>query len=241
MPEYIQSKDKIMEDYLSSLLTEVSSEPEVELNTDNKTLNRLLNSDEIQELTTAKSRGSLQTDSGNLESTQDSVNVDSKVSQNDVEEAPESHIILTDFQALFFDVAGLTLAVPLTELGGIHKIDKIGPLFGKPTWFKGVMLHKERKLNVVDTAEWVMPNNINEKLSDSLKYKYLVMLKESSWGLACEELVSTSTLKTDDVKWRTSVGKRPWLAGTVKEKMCALLNVNQLINLLDKGQGSNEH
>ena len=29
-----------------------------------------------------------------------------------------------DFQAMFFDVAGLLIAVPLIELGGIHNNDK---------------------------------------------------------------------------------------------------------------------
>ena len=95
------------------------------------------------------------------------------------------------FQALFFEVAGLTLAVPLTSLGGIHQIEKIGPLFGKPDWFMGVMLHRESKLSVV-------------------------------------------------VKWRESTGKRPWLAGMVKEKMCALIDVEELISMLNKGLGSND-
>lgn len=46
-----------------------------------------------------------------------------------------------EFQALFFDVAGLTVAVPLTELGGIHNMGKLNSLIGKPDWFMGVMVH----------------------------------------------------------------------------------------------------
>ena len=91
-----------------------------------------------------------------------------------------------EFQALFFEIAGLTLAVPLTELGGIHKIDTINPLFGKPKWFKGVMLHKEQKFNVVDTAKWIMPEKSAEKVAESTKYQYLIVLGDSGWGLGCE-------------------------------------------------------
>ena len=144
------------------------------------------------------------------------------------------------FQALFFEVAGLTLAVPLTSLGGIHQIEKIGPLFGKPDWFMGVMLHRESKLNVVDSAKWVMPEKYDENLAQSLNYRYLIMLGESAWGLASEKLVNTVNLTTDDVKWRESTGKRPWLAGMVKEKMCALIDVEELIYMLNKGLGSND-
>ncbi|RDV25091.1 chemotaxis protein CheW [Alteromonas aestuariivivens] len=144
------------------------------------------------------------------------------------------------FQALFFEVAGLTLAVPLITLGGIHQLEKIGPLIGKPDWFKGVMLHREQKLSVVDTARWVMPEKCNPSLIEGLDYQYLIMLGDSNWGLASEKLVNTVTLKKDEVKWRESSGKRPWLAGMVKQRMCALIDVEQLISMLNNGLGSND-
>nr|WP_137167741.1 chemotaxis protein CheW [Salinimonas lutimaris] len=144
------------------------------------------------------------------------------------------------FQALFFEVAGLTLAVPLITLGGIHKLDKISPLFGKPDWFKGVMLHREQKLNVVDTAIWVMPEKYDQNLAEKLNYQYLIMLSDSLWGLASDKLVNTVTLSKQEVKWREVTGKRPWLAGMVKDKMCALLDVSQLITMLNSGLGSQD-
>ena len=81
--------------------------------------------------------------------------------QVEPEEEPQpdamSEYMEDDFQALFFKVAGLTLAVPLKSLGGIHQVGKISPLMGKPKWFKGIMTEREDKLQVVDTARWVMP------------------------------------------------------------------------------------
>lgn len=144
------------------------------------------------------------------------------------------------FQALFFEVAGLTLAVPLITLGGIHQLTKLGPLFGKPKWFMGIMLHREEKLSVVDTAQWVMPEKYDQNLADQLNYQYLIMLGDSSWGLASEKLVNTVSLTKADVKWREASSKRPWLAGMVKDKMCALLDVDELIAMLDNGLGSKD-
>lgn len=140
-----------------------------------------------------------------------------------------------DFQAMFFDVAGLMIAVPLIELGGIHNNDKTTSLMGKPDWFKGVMLRRDEKVNVVDTALWVMPEKCNEALISALNYKYIIMLSDSSWGLTAEKLVDTVTLKQEDVKWLDTPNKRPWLAGLVKNRMCALLDVQSLIKLLEKG------
>ncbi len=145
-----------------------------------------------------------------------------------------------DFQALFFNVSGLTIAVPLIELGGIHKIEKTTALIGKPDWFTGVMLYRDDKINVVDTALWVMPEKCDEKLKSSLNYQYVIMLNDSAWGLTAENLVDTVVLKQDGVKWLDSTSKRPWLAGLVKDKMCALLDVTALIQLLNDGGGINQ-
>lgn len=144
------------------------------------------------------------------------------------------------FQAMFFNVAGLTIAVPLIELGGIHNEDKTTSLMGKPKWFTGVMLHRDEKINVVNTALWVMPEKCDEALINSLNYQYIVMLGNSHWGLSAETLVDTVTLEQEDVKWLDLPNKRPWLAGLVKERMCALLDVESLIKLLDAGANINQ-
>ncbi|GAA4496564.1 chemotaxis protein CheW [Pseudaeromonas paramecii] len=135
-----------------------------------------------------------------------------------------------EFQALFFSVAGITFGVPLTELGGIHQLGKLNSLFGKPDWFAGVMTQRDRQLNVVDTGRWIMPDK--EATTD---YQYLIMLGESTWGLACHELMGTEWLNRDQIKWRDKAAKRPWLAGMVKDKMCALLHVRELLTLLKQG------
>ena len=144
------------------------------------------------------------------------------------------------FQALFFSVAGLKVALPLKELGGIHKITTLNTLPGKPAWYKGVMLYREQKINVVNTAMWVMPEKYDQQLAETLNYQYVIMLGKSSWGLACESLVNTVALEQDDVKWRATEGKRPWLAGLIKQHMCALLDVEAMIALLAQGAGSSD-
>lgn len=143
------------------------------------------------------------------------------------------------FQALFFSVAGLKLAVPLTELGGIHQLGDINSLFGKPAWFKGVMLYRQQKISVVDSARWVMPEKYDQQLQQKLNYQYVIMLGTSNWGLTCETLINTFSLEQDEVKWRETDGKRPWMAGLIKKHMCALVDVDAMINLLNRGQDIN--
>ncbi|WP_341501673.1 chemotaxis protein CheW [Gallaecimonas sp. GXIMD4217] len=141
-----------------------------------------------------------------------------------------------EFQVLLFDVAGLELAVPLDELGGIHQLGEINSLFGKPAWFKGIMVQRQQQLRVVDTGLWVMPDKQQQE-----EYRYLVMLGDSPWGLACNSLVRTEVLTGEQVRWRSPGSKRPWLAGMVKSRMCALLDVSAMLGMLEQGAGATEH
>ncbi|MCV2883180.1 chemotaxis protein CheW [Aestuariibacter sp. AA17] len=244
------AKEEVMEEYLDALLTEM---PEEELVAKQKVAKLLEGAvpevpaipveTELNEHTVEDVEQSIPTEIiEEVAEPVDKAKVFTSLAEKEKQavDVPVSQLATEPFQALFFEVAGLTMAVPLINLGGIHNLDKIGPLFGKPNWFKGVMLHREEKLKVVDTAQWVMPEKYNEKLAENLNYQYLIMLDESGWGLASEKLVTTATLNPEDVKWRGDDKKRPWLAGLVKEKMCALINVKQLIELLNKGQGSND-
>lgn len=140
----------------------------------------------------------------------------------------------SDFQVLYFDVNGVTFAVPLEELGGIHRQTTLNHLIGRPPWYLGLQTNRDSQLDVVDTARWVMADKL---ANDDYKqdYQYIVMLDNSSWGLACTKLMGTEWLNGSKVRWREQVGKRPWLAGMVKEKMCALIHVNALIAMLNAG------
>ncbi|RJX73816.1 chemotaxis protein CheW [Vibrio sinensis] len=138
------------------------------------------------------------------------------------------------FQVLYFDVNGVLFAVPLDELGGIHRLGELSHLIGRPAWYLGLQSSREAQLDVVDTAKWVMADKLKD---DTYKdeYQYIVMLGESKWGLASTQLKGTELLHTDSVRWREMAGKRPWLAGMVKEKMCALIHVEALITMLSAG------
>ncbi|UUM29795.1 chemotaxis protein CheW [Vibrio japonicus] len=155
-------------------------------------------------------------------------------SQGSVPDVWQTRAQDVQLQVLYFDVNGVTFAVPLDELGGIHRLGELSHLIGRPAWYLGLQSNKEAQLDVVDTAKWVMPEKLK---GDAYKeaYQYIVMLGESMWGLASTQLMGTESLNPDMIRWRETAGKRPWLAGMVKEKMCALIHVDALISMLDAG------
>ena len=259
MDKPLAASKNLMKNYLSELLTEDSFEQiEEQKAEETEKLNKLLQSVSVTEentniepetivstksadikLPTVKTATQLKTKAPTTDITTEKkvpkTEFSTKHKTENVTKNSTAEYRKGSFQAMFFDVAGLTVAVPLVELGGIHNLTKATPLMGKPDWFSGVMLHREDKINVVDTALWVMPEKYNDELKEALNYQFVIMLSNSNWGLQAETLIDTVTLQPEDVKWIEASSKRPWLAGLVKDRMCALLDVEALIELLNNG------
>ena len=133
------------------------------------------------------------------------------------------------FQALLFRVAGLTLAVPLAELSGVQEWQDgaVTPMLGRLEWYLGLMQYRGRQVPVVDTAQLVLPPDRLEKLlahDSAERLGHVVFIQEGQWGLACDAVGEVISLQHEMVKWRTSRAKRSWLAGTVLEHMCAIID-----------------
>lgn len=139
------------------------------------------------------------------------------------------------FECLLFDVAGLTLAVPLVCLGSIYPLagQDLTPLFGQPDWFLGILPSQSGNLKVLDTARWVMPDRYRDDFRQGLQY--VISVQGYEWGLAVHQVSRSIRLHPDEIKWRGQRTQRPWLAGTVIEHMCALLDVAALAELIASG------
>nr|WP_298139857.1 chemotaxis protein CheW [uncultured Pseudomonas sp.] len=139
------------------------------------------------------------------------------------------------FECLLFDVAGLTLAVPLVCLGSIYPLtgQELTPLFGQPDWFLGILPCPAGNLKVLDTARWVMPERYRDDFRQGLQY--VISVQGYEWGLAVHQVSRSIRLDPSEIKWRTRRSQRPWLAGTVIEHMCALLDIAALAELIASG------
>ncbi|MEN1832541.1 CheW domain-containing protein [Pseudomonas lijiangensis] len=139
------------------------------------------------------------------------------------------------FECLLFDVAGLTLAVPLICLGSIYPLagQELTPLFGQPDWFLGILPSQAGNLKVLDTARWIMPDRYRDDFRQGLQY--VISVQGYEWGLAVHQVSRSLRLDPAEIKWRGHRGQRPWLAGTVIEHMCALVDVAELAELIASG------
>ncbi|SMF36642.1 purine-binding chemotaxis protein CheW [Alteromonadaceae bacterium Bs31] len=141
------------------------------------------------------------------------------------------------FDALLFDVGGLTLAVPLIALGQIQNIgEELTPIFGQSDWFMGLLNTPQGQVRTVNTALFVMPEKYSDKFVETAKY--VISIDGLPWGLAVDSVNQPISLDPADVKWRSSRSSRPWLAGTVKSAMCALIDIPQMGAMLRASESS---
>jgi purine-binding chemotaxis protein CheW len=141
------------------------------------------------------------------------------------------------FQCLIFTVHGLKLAVPLERLNGILTwSDEISPMPGHAPHFRGLLQAHDVNVRVVDPAMLVMPEDrtppeIGQEGRGTPKN--IILIDDKKWGLAADNVSETVTLNHDEVRWRTTRGTRKWLAGTVIEHMCALLDADEFARILE--------
>lgn len=144
------------------------------------------------------------------------------------------------FQALMFKVAGLSLAVRLIELSGVLEWDEsiLTEMPGHSPFFMGVIQYLGKSIPIVDTARLVFPADKLVSLSADKPYervKRIVLIDDGKWGLACDEIAEVVDLDAESVKWRENRSKRKWMAGTVIEHMCALVDASGFSEMLDDG------
>jgi len=136
------------------------------------------------------------------------------------------------FAALLFEVGGIKMAAPLHALGGICLIeDNLQTVAAQANWFMGLLRWNDRNLRVVDTARFVMPERVKDD-SHRATYQSVIILGNSHWALAVDQADEAVQLQADEVRWKRLLGTRPWLAGTLLNRLCALVDVDSLLTLL---------
>jgi len=145
------------------------------------------------------------------------------------------------FQCLLFNVSGLTLAVPLVKLNSVMPwSESLVATPNQTDWYLGLVNQHGTNVKVIDTALMVLPENRHADLSAKLedRFSHVLLVNDSTWGLACDSIGDVIWLDSEQVKWRNNKTKRPWLAGTAREHLCAIMDTEVFADMMDKKTAS---
>ena len=140
------------------------------------------------------------------------------------------------FQVLLFEVCGITLGVPLVSLIGILKTgDSLCKIPGQPIWHLGIISNHSQKVVVVDTSRLIMPEKIaSANHRQETQGGYLLLIGRGDFGLLIDEIRNTVRMDKRDIRWRNRPERQPWLAGIITEQLSVLLNVDVLLEMVQR-------
>jgi purine-binding chemotaxis protein CheW len=162
----------------------------------------------------------------------------SKIS-DDLERAQQiPNWAMSSFSCLSFKVAGLKLAVPVRFIRSMEVLelepvnvasnDENDSVNGIVL---GTALIPEADQNLVampvlNTAKVVMPERYDVSMTES--YRHVLTFHHCAWALAIDVSGGEIQLSSKQIRWRSAHTRREWLAGTVVDKMCALIDIDVL-------------
>jgi purine-binding chemotaxis protein CheW len=141
------------------------------------------------------------------------------------------------FKALFFNVGEMLLAAPLEKLSGVlTECDDIKVMPGNTARYLGVLVHRGRTIRVIDFDNLVAELS-GEPVTPSARElappDRIILIEGERIGIACRAVAEVEEIDASDVRWRVGTTKRPWYRGIVVGKMCALLDIDALLSLLN--------
>jgi purine-binding chemotaxis protein CheW len=135
------------------------------------------------------------------------------------------------FQVLLFKVNGITMGIPLNALVGILTYQgQAKPLPGQPGWSMGIVLNREDKVVVVDTARLLMPERVDQE--QRATPQHLLLIGQGDRALAVDAICEIRQIEKEQIRWRRGDQFRPWYAGIIVQELSVLLNVEGVLSLL---------
>lgn len=135
------------------------------------------------------------------------------------------------FQVLLFEVNGIKLGIPLSSLVGILTFSgEASQLPGQPPWSLGVILNREEKVVVINSARLLMPERLDENAA--ITPRHLLLIGDGQRALAVDGIRNTLLVDREAIRWRSGNGVRPWYAGIIIQELSVLLDVDGILNML---------
>jgi|GEM_PF-2016838 len=137
------------------------------------------------------------------------------------------------FRALLFDINGLQLAIRTVDIKAILPWPET-PLQQSQEAvdnkaIMGIYNQLSSQMKIINTAYIVLPIQHQHNIAIP---SFIIVIGEGDWALSCHKINAVITLSPEDIRWRKSIGARPWLAGTSIEKSCSIINLRGLVSLL---------
>jgi len=140
-----------------------------------------------------------------------------------------------DIECKLFKVSGLNIALPLNYIRRTIKQTDITVNDVKDLRVGEIVVDDE-VVEVIDLAYFIMRaiDSDASTLDENSEKVDVILLNNTKTAILIEEEVGMQAISSDKVCWRSGTSNRAWLAGTVKEHGCCLLDLVAILDYLKK-------
>lgn len=145
----------------------------------------------------------------------------------DVDDHPES------LRVLLFDIDGVTLAVPISDLNNIvrwPKQDLIAVAEQPTDWQLGIINQQQQTSQVLDIRSLLQTEN----LLRPIQANYIVIVDGHRWGIACHHIHHIVTYQSDTINWHDEVSQPSWSRGIIIESNYQIIDIPALLLTLEQ-------
>lgn len=137
---------------------------------------------------------------------------------------PDAPAVVADarLKCFVFTVAGLKLALPLARVTESVEFSGCGGTPVPPLLLGHLAYAGGRRVPVLDSARILLPGG------NAASYRWLVIVDDGRYALACDSVEPHLEVVPAAVRWRTPSTQRRWLAGTLLQHRCALLDADEI-------------
>lgn len=136
----------------------------------------------------------------------------------------------TTFRALLFRVGDYRFALPLVLMRGVAVLEQAPHRVpGQAAWHLGIAHSRGTRVTLVELGLLV---GVDARCRGM---RYLLLLGDGQWALACDAIEEAVLVDSDDVRWHRGRDKRAWLAGFLVQQMCVLLDGEALYGAMRHG------
>ncbi|MEW8587015.1 MAG: chemotaxis protein CheW, partial [Candidatus Thiodiazotropha sp.] len=101
---------------------------------------------------------------------------------------------------------------------------------GQPSWSLGVIVNREEKVVVINSAKLLMPERLGA--NEAVSPRQLLLVGDGNRALAVDRICNTLLVEKEAIRWRCGAGIRPWYAGIIIEELSVLLDVDGILKML---------
>jgi purine-binding chemotaxis protein CheW len=137
------------------------------------------------------------------------------------------------FECLLVKAAGMNYMMPALSVSYIERVNKkIIRIPLEADSFHGVLTLREQSVAVIDlfsliTEDITEENEVSSQIT-SHHIDHVMVMENSTYALACDQISKMITLQAEDVRWSKPNTGNPLYAGIVKEHLCPLINIDNL-------------